>query len=150
MDSTLTLGPSLTCNRWPLNCIRAAWYATNPSHMASTLIHGSPLTNVLQYLMVDIVVNHNAWAGDASSVDYSTFYPFDSESDYHTYCTVDYTNTTSIEDCWLGDSSVELPDLKTEASNVASGYQTWISQLVSNYSSECCQTLWLVSKMFIH
>lgn len=85
--------------------------------------------------MVDIVVNHNAWAGDSASVDYTTFTPFNEQSDYHTPCTIDYTNTTSIQDCWLGDANVELPDLKTESSTVASGYQTWISQLVSDYSS---------------
>lgn len=91
---------------------------------------------IAQYLMVDIVVNHNAWAGDASSVDYSTFNPFNSEDDYHTYCTIDYSNDTSIKDCWLGDDNVELPDLCTECDTVASGYQTWISGLVSEFSSK--------------
>jgi len=85
--------------------------------------------------MVDIVVNHNGWIGDASSVDYSTFNPFNDQSNYHTYCPIDYDNTTSIQDCWLGDSNVELPDLKTEDSVVAEGYQAWINQLVAEYSS---------------
>lgn len=86
--------------------------------------------------MVDIVVNHNGWDGDATSVDYSDFYPFNSQSQYHSYCSVDYSNQTSIQDCWLGDSYVELPDLRTEDSDVADGYQTWIQQLVANYSSK--------------
>ena len=85
--------------------------------------------------MVDIVVNHNAWAGDADSVDYSTFNPFNKESYYHSSCPIDYDSTDSVQNCWLGDSTVELPDLKTEDDHVAEGYQTWISQLVSNYSS---------------
>lgn len=95
------------------------------------------ITNINQYLMVDIVVNHNAWNGDASSVNYSTFVPFDKHSDYHSHCSIDYDNITSVQGCWLGDSNVELPDLATEASNVVEGYQTWIDQLVSDYSSEC-------------
>ncbi|KAK4991794.1 hypothetical protein LTR50_001611 [Elasticomyces elasticus] len=86
------------------------------------------------YLMVDIVVNHNGWAGSSSSVNYGSFNPFNSASYYHQYCTIDYNNQTSIEDCWLGDSNVELPDLKTESTAVASGYQTWIKKLVSDYS----------------
>ena len=87
-----------------------------------------------QYLMVDIVVNHNAWNGSPSSVNYTAFHPFNNASNYHPFCEVDYSNTTSLENCWLGDTNVPLPDLKTESSAVASGYQTWISQLVSNYS----------------
>jgi alpha-amylase len=34
----------------------------------------------------------------------------------------------------MGDTNVPLPDLRTEDSDVSSEYQTWISQLVSNYS----------------
>lgn len=88
----------------------------------------------VQYLMVDIVVNHNGWDGSSSSVDYTQFHPFNQQSYYHSYCTIDYSNQDSVEDCWLGDSNVELPDLKTEDSTVASMYNTWIKQLVSNYS----------------
>lgn len=92
------------------------------------------------YLMVDIVVNHNGWNGAPSTVDYSSFKPFNSPDDYHSYCTIDYNNSTSIQDCWLGDTQVPLPDLKTESPTVASGYQSWISQLVSNYSSTSTPT----------
>lgn len=86
--------------------------------------------------MVDVVVNHNGWAGSASSVDYSRFNPFNSQDYYHSYCTVDYNSQDSVEDCWLGDNTVSLVDLNTEDSRVVEGYETWISQLVSNYSSE--------------
>lgn len=86
--------------------------------------------------MVDIVVNHNGWNGNETSVDYSMFEPFNNAKYYHKYCSVDYDNDTSIEECWLGDSNVELTDLRTEDAVVAQGYQTWIKQLVSNYSSK--------------
>lgn len=85
--------------------------------------------------MVDVVVNHNAWIGTQTNVDYTTFNPFNSASDYHAPCYIDYNNDTSIVDCWLGDNIVPLVDLKTESTNVAEGYQTWIKELVSNYSS---------------
>jgi hypothetical protein len=35
--------------------------------------------------MVDIVVNHFAWAGDGDSVDYSTFDPFNDEKYFHEF-----------------------------------------------------------------
>lgn len=41
---------------------------------------------------------------------------------------------TQITECWMGDTSVPLPDLRTEDSNVSSQYNTWISGLVSDYS----------------
>lgn len=87
--------------------------------------------------MVDIVVNHNGWDGAENTIVYSDFNPFNDQKYYHSYCAVsDYSNQTNVEDCWLGDSNVELVDLKTEDPTVASMYQTWISQLISNYSSE--------------
>lgn len=93
------------------------------------------LHNREMYLMVDIVVNHLSWNGSENSVVYSDFYPFNQASYYHPYCAVtNYDNQTNVEDCWLGDSNVELVDLKTEDPTVASMYQTWITQLVSNYS----------------
>ncbi|EMC92464.1 glycoside hydrolase family 13 protein [Baudoinia panamericana UAMH 10762] len=89
------------------------------------------------YLMVDVVVNHNGWDGSPSSVNYADFYPFNKASQYHPYCGINYDNTVdsaNIEDCWVGDTTVSLPDLRTEDSDVATGYQTWIKQLVANYS----------------
>ncbi|KAF2084296.1 glycoside hydrolase family 13 protein [Saccharata proteae CBS 121410] len=96
----------------------------------STALHDRDM-----YLMVDVVVNHNGWAGDEDTVDYSDFYPFNSEAYYHPYCSItDYDNQTNVEDCWLGDSAVELVDLKTEDDAVANMYYTWITSLVANYS----------------
>ncbi|KAI9737441.1 MAG: hypothetical protein M1834_009595 [Cirrosporium novae-zelandiae] len=86
------------------------------------------------YLMVDVVVNHFAWPGSESSVDYSDFYPFDSSEYFHSYCEINYDSQTSIEDCWLGDSTVELVDVNTDLTTVQSEYQTWIAELASNYS----------------
>ncbi|KAI9836232.1 MAG: hypothetical protein M1819_001569 [Sarea resinae] len=87
------------------------------------------------YLMVDIVVNHFAWPGGESSVKYNQFTPFDDDSYFHSYCSVtSETNQTNLDDCWLGDDVVELPDLRTEDPAVASVLNEWIGGLVSNYS----------------
>ena len=51
--------------------------------------------------MVDVVPNHYAWGGLASSVDYSTYVPFNSASYFHKYCPItqnDYDNNqTAVE-----------------------------------------------------
>ncbi len=88
--------------------------------------------------MVDVVVNHFGWDGDASSVDYSQFVPFNDSSFFHTYCTIsqnDYdTHDSNVQLCWLGDSAVELPDVNTTQPVVRNAYNTWISNLISTYS----------------
>ncbi|KAK6609509.1 alpha amylase [Botrytis cinerea] len=86
------------------------------------------------YLMVDVVTNHMAYLGSGSSVDYSIYTPFNSKSYYHPFCLIDYNNATSIKVCWEGDNIVSLPDLRTEDSNVQAEWNTWIGQLVANYS----------------
>ena len=90
------------------------------------------------YLMVDVVVNHFGWDGNASTVDYSQFVPFNSPSYFHSYCTIsqdDYNSRDeNVQLCWLGDSNVELPDVNTTEPIVRSTYNTWIANLVSTYS----------------
>ncbi|KAI7151846.1 alpha-amylase, partial [Hortaea werneckii] len=90
-----------------------------------------------QYLMVDVVVNHNGWNGSPDTVDYSSFNPFNDKSQYHTpYCPIDYSNLNDLENihtCWIGDQKVPLPDLRTEDDDVRQGYQKWIHGLVSEY-----------------
>jgi len=45
--------------------------------------------------MVDVVTNHNAYWGAPSSIDYSVFTPFNDESYYHSFCEIDYTDTSN-------------------------------------------------------
>jgi len=86
-------------------------------------------------LMVDIVVNHNGNVGYPNETVYTQFTPFDDESYYHTYCNItNWNDPTMIEECWLGDDVISMPDLRTEDPTVQGEYQTWISELVSNYS----------------
>ncbi|EPS26265.1 alpha-amylase Amy13A [Penicillium oxalicum 114-2] len=87
------------------------------------------------YLMVDVVANHMGYAGAGNTVDYSVFKPFSSSSYFHPYCLIsDYSNQTNVEDCWLGDTTVSLPDLDTTLSSVQTIWYNWVSDLVSNYS----------------
>ncbi|KAL9108899.1 MAG: hypothetical protein Q9227_006430 [Pyrenula ochraceoflavens] len=90
------------------------------------------------YLMVDIVVNHFGWQGNSSSVDYSKYAPFNKQSYFHSFCQItqtDYDNDdqANIEQCWLGNSVVELPDVNTTQPSVINTYNSWISDLVSTY-----------------
>lgn len=41
-----------------------------------------------------------------------------------------------MQNCWLGDNTVSLPDLKTERQDVQKMWQDWVGSLVSNYSSK--------------
>lgn len=56
------------------------------------------------------------------------------QSQYHPYCPIQWGNTTSEQDCWLGDLNVTLPDVNTQDSAVVSAYSTWISSLVSEFN----------------
>ena len=55
------------------------------------------------------------------------------KTQYHPYCTIDWTNLTSMQYCWLGDTTVPLPDLNTQDPTVASAYGSWIQNLVQEY-----------------
>ena len=51
--------------------------------------------------MVDVVVNHFAWYGLPTSVNYSSFTPFNSQSYFHPFCEItqqDYaSDITAVE-----------------------------------------------------
>ncbi|PIB03036.1 Alpha-amylase A type-3 [Cercospora beticola] len=80
------------------------------------------------------IANHMASSEPPSAVKYDHLYPFNDAKYYHPYCPLDYSNKTSVEQCWMGDTVVPLPDLRTEDAAVQQRFQSWITQLVSNYS----------------
>lgn len=87
------------------------------------------------YLMVDVVPNHMAFDGNATSTDYSSFYPFNDRSFFHSVCFItDWTNVTQVQRCWLGGEVNPLPDLDTTSPKVRSEWGRWIKSLVANYS----------------
>ncbi|KAF1972609.1 glycoside hydrolase [Bimuria novae-zelandiae CBS 107.79] len=86
------------------------------------------------YLMVDVVPNHMAFPGCPDKVDYGRFKVLKAEH-FHNYCPMqDMANQTEVEDCWLGDCNMAMPDIKTENPQVAHEMNAWIKALVSNYS----------------
>ncbi|KAK3394848.1 glycoside hydrolase family 13 protein [Podospora didyma] len=102
---------------WALN---SAFGTADDLRALSAALHARNMA-----LMVDVVTNHMAYKGCGSCVDYSLLNPFSSASYYHPYCTIDYSNQTSIE---------VLPDLRTENDDVRRVWNNWIANLVSTYS----------------
>lgn len=87
------------------------------------------------YIMVDVVINHVAATSGPTFQTSSAYGAFSDQSDFHPFCSIDdYSNQTQVEQCWLGDESVNLPDLNTESDTVIQYWNNWITQLVSNYS----------------
>ncbi|KXL47920.1 carbohydrate-binding module family 20 protein [Acidomyces richmondensis BFW] len=120
-------------------------YAINP-HFGTPedlVALAEALHNRGMYLMVDIVVNHMGYycgkaedghCGPQGTIDYSIYNPFNSEKYFHPFCEINYNNATSILVCWEGDEIVPLPDLRTENTTVQSMFDTWITELVKNYT----------------
>ncbi|KAJ6505806.1 alpha-amylase [Mycena vitilis] len=115
------------------------------------------------FLMLDVVVNHYAGlptnttpsspsstssASSASAAtstaspspagqftfDYTAQPPFTAAADYHAQCFItDYANQTDVEQCWLGDTHLPLPDLDTEDAGVSATLNAWIRDTVTAY-----------------
>ncbi|KAJ2980566.1 hypothetical protein NUW58_g6913 [Xylaria curta] len=85
------------------------------------------------YLMVDIVVNHYGVDSSPYNVDYGQFKPFNRADRFHPYCPINYNDGNSVVKCWIGDTKVPLPDIKTEDSGVRDTLNAWIRDLVSTY-----------------
>ena len=84
------------------------------------------------YLMVDIVVNHFGPAN--SSASYASFNPFNQPHYFHPECLItNYDNQTDVEQCWLGDDKLPLPDVDTENPWIVGAYIRWIKTLVKHY-----------------
>lgn len=99
----------------------------------------SALHDRSMYLMVDIVVNHVASA--TNPPDFSLYpAPFNTQASFHNETFIAaadyYDNQTAVEQKWLGDTSVPLPDINTEDQNIVNTYNTWIAGLVGNYSAD--------------
>ncbi|KAF7367485.1 Alpha-amylase [Mycena sanguinolenta] len=83
------------------------------------------------YLMLDIVINHFASMGETPN--YEAFVPFSHERFFHPPCPIDWGNQTSIENCWMGDGFVSLPDINTEDPVVVDTWKKYLVSLVDKY-----------------
>jgi len=79
-----------------INALNSAFGTANDLKALSAALHARGM-----YLMVDVVVNHFAWPGAETAVNYASFVPFNSASYFHQYCPInnaDYTsNQTAVE-----------------------------------------------------
>ncbi|KAJ7623070.1 alpha-amylase [Mycena polygramma] len=95
------------------------------------------------FLMLDVVVNHYAGLPTNTTpsspsgqftFDYAAQPPFTDAADYHAQCFItDYANQTDVEQCWLGDAHLPLPDLDTEDPSVSATLNAWIRDTVKAY-----------------
>ena len=122
---------------WPVN-----WYELNENFGTAQDLKdlSAALHERDMLLMVDVVINDMAVAINGSmtldrKIDYSQFYPFNEEKYYHPWCNLtDWFDPVVFQNCWLGSEVVALPDLNTTSPEVQEMTNTWIQQLVSNYS----------------
>ncbi|OQD67747.1 hypothetical protein PENPOL_c003G06598 [Penicillium polonicum] len=132
-EATRTVNLAAYHGYWPndLYSINSHFGTSDDLQALSAALHARDM-----YLMLDIVVGDMAWAGNASTIDYSTFNPFNDQKYFHDYklLSEDPTNDTCVLDCWMGDNTISLPDLRNEDQEVQQILGTWVSQLVSNYS----------------
>lgn len=85
--------------------------------------------------MIDVVINDVAYPGPGADTDYSMFVPFNNKEYFHPFCYItDYGNMDDAQDCWLGDDTVALADLDTESDFVINTWDTWVTEMVANYS----------------
>ncbi|KAJ8098479.1 alpha-amylase [Lipomyces tetrasporus] len=87
-------------------------------------------------LMVDIVINHFASNYEPLDVDYGLFpAPFNTSNAFHQLCNIDYSNQSSIEDCWLvAGSPPVLPDLKSDDPVILNALIDSVVDLVEKYN----------------
>ncbi|KAF7338941.1 Glycoside hydrolase family 13 protein [Mycena venus] len=100
------------------------------------------------YFMLDVVVNHYAGIPLSSpspspsrfglnptiDIDFASLLPFGTAAEFHPQCFIkDYANQTEVEQCWLGDEDLPLPDVDTEDAKVVNTLYTWIEDMVKEY-----------------
>ncbi len=60
--------------------------------------------------------------------------PLSSKGAFHPHCFItDHTNQTQVEQCWLGDVHLGLPDIDTENMTNFRMLNSWITDLVEDY-----------------
>ncbi|KAL2795541.1 glycoside hydrolase superfamily [Aspergillus keveii] len=77
------------------------------------------------YVMADVVANHMG-----SPISDNKPEPLNSDSAYHSDCTIDYSSQSSIETCRIAS---DLPDVNTGSTEIRELFNTWIKWLVTEY-----------------
>ncbi|KAF7306312.1 Alpha-amylase [Mycena indigotica] len=82
-------------------------------------------------VMLDVVLNHFANPGE--TIQYQNLIPFNHERYYHPKREIDWGSQPSIENGWMGNGYLWLPDLNTEDKEVADILVAWTKNVVSKY-----------------
>lgn len=80
------------------------------------------------WVMVDVVANHVGPIG-TNLQGVGQINPFNQGSDYHSYCNINWSDSNSVQNCWLAD----LPDLNQSNDYVRTTLLSWISGLVQKW-----------------
>lgn len=89
------------------------------------------------YLMVDIVVNNvvvNPQDSIEQMIEKNPDVLYRKPEHFHPKCGIDWSNQTSVENCWLGDDKLPLPDLNTQSDEVQKILLDYIKTFVQEYS----------------
>ncbi|KAF8920808.1 GH13 alpha-amylase precursor [Mucidula mucida] len=128
-----------------LNALNSHFGSANDLKALSKSVHDRDM-----YLMVDVLVNHlaavpstpsppkhNATTADKADTpdfDFESMSPLSSKGAFHPHCFItDHTNQTQVEQCWLGDVHLGLPDIDTENMTNFRMLNSWITDLVEDY-----------------
>lgn len=107
------------------------FYGINPNYGSeqdfSDLISACHSRNI--WVMVDVVANHVGPIG-TNLQNVGSVNPFNQGSDYHSYCNINWSDSNSVQNCWLAD----LADLNQSNDYVRTTLLSWIKQLVSKWS----------------
>ncbi|KAK9237362.1 alpha-amylase [Lipomyces kononenkoae] len=87
-------------------------------------------------LMVDVVINHLASNTLPQDVDYGSYpAPFNTPDAFHPACQIDFSNQSSVEDCWLvTEPAPALVDLKNEDQVILDALINSVVDLVETYA----------------
>jgi len=89
------------------------------------------------YIMVDVVVNNVAVAGNASQINYAKdiMPPFNDKKYFHQPAVgIKFDDQWSVQNGWLAIEKVSLADLDTESQYVQDVWHKWVKDLVSTYN----------------
>jgi len=89
------------------------------------------------YLMVDVVVNNVAVAGNATKINYATDInpPFNDKKYFHQPAVgIKFDDQSSVQNGWLATERVSLPDLDTSQKYVQDVWHKWVNDLVTTYN----------------
>lgn len=85
------------------------------------------------YLMMDFNVNN--MAANQTPVNVSWLNPFMNDTNYHRQCPIyNATDQWEIENCWLNDGQVLLPDINTENQTIADMLYDYVKVTSERYN----------------